>query len=224
MPISQRPREKALSVGFANLSNAELIAILLGTGNGKHSVLDLAKIILKKHPLDTWTEKLPQNLGPAKTIQVGAALEIGRRIFALPQLDKVLVRNNTESLSQLADIASKKQEYLVALYLNARQELIKKEIISIGNLNSNLVQPRDILAPALQLPCQSVILAHNHPSGDPHPSENDIKFTARLQKACEALGIILIDHLIICSKNYFSFAENKVDSVGFAPTSPSTLR
>lgn len=216
MPFSSRPREKLEVFGRSHLSDQELLAILLGSGSVKNDVLRLSQKLLQEFPLaklgNIKAEQLIKfpGIGKAKASKVLAALEIGERIYAPTMLHKVLVRSTEDAVEQLKEYAQKKQEYLVALYLNARHELLLKEVIGIGSLNSMVITPKEIFSPAMQLPCSSLIVAHNHPSGDPNPSDDDIKFTFRVHEAGEVLGIPLVDHLVIAKSSYFSFRENKI--------------
>lgn len=216
MPFSSRPREKLEVFGRQHLSNEELLAILLGSGTKKENVLQLSQKLLQAFPLSELSgiqanqlTKFP-GVGKTKASKVLAAIELGERMFAPSLLHKVLIYSTEDAVEQLKEYALKKQEYLVALYLNARHELLQKEVIGIGSLNSMVITPKEIFSPAMQLPCASLIVAHNHPSGDPNPSEDDIKFTSRVHEAGEVLGIPLVDHLVIAKSSYFSFRENKV--------------
>lgn len=216
MPFSSRPREKLEVFGKSNLSDQELLAILLGSGSPKNNVLQLSEKLLQEFPLKTLAEvkasqliKFP-GIGKTKASKVLAAVELGERMFAPTLLHKVLIRSTEDAVEQLKEYALKRQEYLVALYLNARHELLQKEVIGIGSLNSMVITPKEIFSPAIQLPCASLIVAHNHPSGDPNPSEDDIKFTSRVHEAGEVLGIPLVDHLVIANSSFFSFRENRV--------------
>lgn len=211
LPKNTRPREKMEQGGSTNLSDTELLALLLGTGKPKTNVLALAQILLKHYPLS----KLPQTslaelthisgIGKSKATRVMAALELGHRIFAPSSINKTTVEKTKDILKEVKEIADKKQEHIVVLYLNARHQLIQKEVVALGTLNSALIEPREIFAPAIALPCSKIILAHNHPSNDPTPSKEDIIFTKRVQAAGEILGIRVIDHLIISPNSYFSF-------------------
>lgn len=213
LPKTVRPREKMEAKGSQNLSDAELLALLLGTGLPKKNVISLAQLILRHHPLS----KLPMvslsdlitlpGIGKSKATRIMAAVELGSRIFAPLSVTATIIQTAQDILSQVKEIADKKQEQIMVLYLNARHQLIKKEAVALGNLNSSLIEPKEIFAPALQTPCAGIVLVHNHPSGDPHPSKEDIIFTKRVQTAGEILGIPLIDHLIISINSYFSFKE-----------------
>jgi len=211
LPKTTRPREKMAATGGQNLSDTELLAILLGTGKPKKNVLELARSLLKHYP----TSKLPHislsqltmisGIGKSKASRIMAALELGSRIFAPLSITTPVIQTTKDILTEVKDIADKKQEHIMVLYLNARYQLMKKEIVALGNLNSSLIEPREIFTPAIQTPCASIILAHNHPSGDPTPSKEDIIFTKRVQAAGEILRIPLINHLIISSSRFFSF-------------------
>jgi len=211
LPSSERPREKLLLKGNENMTDAELLALLLSTGTKKHNALSLGKLILQRfnvHQLTTISSKQLekiQGVGRGKAARIIAAIELGKRIFVTPSITKIVITSTEEALQQVKHIAEKKQEHIIVLYLNARNELIQKETIAVGSLNFLVIEPKEIFSPAVISPCASVIIAHNHPSGDPQPSEEDIQFTRRIQKAGELLGIPLTDHLIISSTGYFSF-------------------
>lgn len=213
LPTIDRPREKLWELGAENLQESELIAILLGTGTRADNAVSLAKRLLRIYPLATLASLAPAQLtntagiGNTKAARIVAALELGRRLFAPVATNKVFIRTTTDALAQVTDIAHKTQEHLLALYINARYELIRKETISLGSLNTINVEPRTVFAPVIASACAWVILAHNHPSGDPTPSEADIRFTARLQAAGELLGISIVDHLIVSGTGYCSFKE-----------------
>lgn len=216
MPFSLRPREKLESQGRSNLSDIELLAILLGNGTKKENVLSLSERLLKEIPLRQLADvkaaqliKFP-GVGISKASRVLAALELGERVYSPALLNKVIVRTTDDAVAQVKEFTEKKQEYLVALYLNSRHELLQKDIIGIGSLNSMVITPKEIFSQALQIPCASLIVAHNHPSNDPSPSDDDIKFTQRIHEAGEVLGIPLIDHLVLARSSYFTFRENKV--------------
>lgn len=214
LPKSSRPRERLETEGKENLSDAELLALILGTGRPKKNVLLLARALLKHYPLNKLAKisllELTNmaGIGKSKATRILATVELGKRLFAPLSLTQTIIRKTEDILKEVKEIADKKQEYIVVLYLDARDQLIQKEIVSIGSLNSNLITPREIFAPALKLPCAKVILTHNHPSQDSTPSKEDIIFTKRVQAAGEILGISLMDHIIICQNSYFSFSES----------------
>ncbi|OHB98474.1 MAG: hypothetical protein A2W74_10160 [Planctomycetes bacterium RIFCSPLOWO2_12_38_17] len=213
LPIHKRPREKLSEKGAENLSDAELLAILIRTGRAGRSALDIAKDTLKKYPLSKLLAVSKDDLvsikglEETKAITIKAALELGQRAAnsfsdALPILDspKAIV-------AQLADLRDKHKEYFMALYLNARNQLIHKETISVGTLTASLVHPREVFEPAIRHFASSVVLAHNHPSNNPEPSEEDVQLTENLVRAGVILDIALLDHIIITSNGYTSFKE-----------------
>lgn len=215
MPMILRPREKLFSQGAKNLSEAELVAILLGTGSAKVNALKLGEKLLQQFPLKKMNEgrlhdiaKYP-GVGLAKTARIVAALELGERLFAPTTLTKIIIHTASDVVSQVRDIADKKQEYLLVLYLNARHELVLKEVVGMGSLNSLQITPKEIFSHALQKPCASFIVVHNHPSGDTNPSDDDIQFTRHIHEAGEIMGIPLLDHVIVSESGYFSFKETE---------------
>jgi DNA repair protein RadC len=215
LPLTSRPREKLSLAGRENLTNEELVAILLGTGSAKQNALTLSSILLKRFPIKKLAQTPPQELvrfpgiGKAKASRIVAALELGSRIYAPTSLTQVVIRSTDDIIPQLRDIIEKKQEYLVVFYLNARFELIQKEIVGQGSLNHMLITAKEIFAPALTSPCASIIIAHNHPSGDPNPSDDDIAFTTRIHEAGLVMGIPMLDHVVVGKAGYFSFRDNK---------------
>jgi DNA repair protein RadC len=214
MPLSLRPREKLLAVGAKNLSEGELLAILLGTGTTKLNALALGEKVMKQfslQKLDGQFESLIkyQGVGKAKAARIAAALELGERLFAPTTVTKITIKTAQDVLAEVRDIADKKQEYLIVLYLNARHELVLKEVVGMGTLNSLRITPKEIFSHALQTPCASIIVVHNHPSNDPEPSDDDIAFTRRIHEAGEVMGIPLVDHVIVSKSGYFSFRDEK---------------
>lgn len=215
MPLAIRPREKLFAQGAKNLSETELIAILLGTGSTKQNALVLGEKLLQQfsfQKLDGQLKELVRypGVGLAKAARIAAALELGERLYAPASITKVIIQTVQDVLLQVRDIADKKQEYLIVLYLNARHELVLKEVVGVGNLNSLRITPKEIFSYALQTPCASLIVIHNHPSNDPSPSDDDIHFTRRIHEAGEVMGIPLIDHMIVSKSGYYSFRENKI--------------
>jgi len=213
LPKHKRPREKLSEKGAENLSDAELLAILIRTGRAGRSALDIAKDALKKYPLSKLLAVSKNDLlsikgvEATKAITIKAALELGQRAVgsfndSLPILDtpKAIV-------AQLGDLRGKQKEYFMALYLNARNQLILKETISVGTLTASLVHPREVFEPAIRHFASSVVLAHNHPSNNPEPSEEDIRLTENLVRASMILDIVLLDHIVITSNGYTSFKE-----------------
>lgn len=216
LPTSKRPREKMVEKGKDTLSDEELVALLLGTGSGRHNAIELARALLKQCPVPLLHAAnikditvLP-GIGVSKATRVLAAMELGSRAFSQPKLSIKTIKTVRDVLDQVKDVTQKHQEHLVVLYLNARHELIINHTVSLGRLNVVSVEPRDILSHALSIPCTSMIMVHNHPSGDPTPSEDDVKFTVRMQEASDLLGIHIADHVIVSASDYFSFRDNKL--------------
>lgn len=212
-PLSDRPREKLLTKGPENLTDVELLAIILRTGTKEYNVIKLSQKILRLFPLSQLSSasidrlKKTPGIGEVKAIEICAVLELGKRIFGKTSLTKTIITSTHDALLQGKDISQKKQEYLITLYLNARHELLQKEVVGIGSLNAAIIEPKDILSHALLLPCAEIIIMHNHPSGDPQPSDADITFTKRMNEAGSIMGIALLDHIIIADTGYFSFAD-----------------
>jgi len=213
LPKHKRPREKLSEKGAENLSDAELLAILIRTGRTGKSALAIAKETLKKYPLSkllaVTKDELTniKGLENTKAITIKAALEIGRRAVSsfndsFPILDSVKA-----TVAQLADLIGKQKEYFIVLYLNARKQLIHKETISIGTLTETLVHPREVFEPAIRYFASGVILAHNHPSKNMEVSEVDIKLTEKLIQSGAILDMEVLDHIIVTDNGYISFKE-----------------
>jgi len=218
MPLTLRPREKLFSYGANNLSDAELLAILLGTGSAKANAIKLGEKLLRQFPLSRLSEGNLQEfvrypgVGMAKTARIAAALELGERLFAPSSVSKIIIRNAVDVISQVRDIAERRQEYLIVLYINARHELVLKEVVGMGSLNGLQITPKEIFSNALKTPCASIIVVHNHPSNDPAPSDADIHFTRKIHEAGEVMGIPMIDHIIVCKSGYYSFREDNLSN------------
>jgi len=213
LPKHKRPREKLSERGAESLSDAELLAILIRTGRVGKSALDIAKETLKKYPLSkllaaTQKELITiKGLENTKVITIKAALELGRRAVGSFNDSLPILNSVKETVAQLADLRGKQKEYFVVLYLNARKQLIHKEIVSIGALTETLAHPREVFEPAIRLFASSVILAHNHPSKNIEVSEADIKLTEKLIQSGTILDIEVLDHIIVTDNGYISFKE-----------------
>ncbi len=205
MKIQDRPREKLQSKGPASLSDFELLQALIGSGNKQADVSKIAKDTLKllqKNGADITYEQLKQvtGMGPARITEILAALELSRRY--LIDSDQPIIDSPEKAVEQLSDIRDKKQEHFVVLSLDGANRLIAKRTITIGTLNSSLVHPREVFADAITDRAASIIVAHNHPSGNTKPSMADIKITERLSRAGNLLGVNLIDHIIVTKSDY----------------------
>ena len=206
-----RPREKLVKYGVKKLTDEELLAIIFGSGKKGENVLELSKKILRKYSKEKLKEldfnELRHNLklGEVKSCQLISVLELGKRLFSGTKTLSIL--NPKEVWEELREIKGAKKEYFIVFYLDVNCQVIKKETVFIGSLNSSLIHPREIFEPAIKYLAAQVILVHNHPSGICRPSEEDIKITKQLIQAGEILGIEVVDHIILTSKEFFSFKE-----------------
>lgn len=208
-----RPREKLIKYGINKLSNVELLAIILGSGIKGKSSLELAKKIIKKFSFAKLTKVNYHDLhlsgiGLVKSCQIIAAIELGKRIAKNKKSKLFLTPKNV--WEEMKDLRDNKKEYFVIFYLDVKNEVINREIISIGILNANLVHPREVFEPAVRFSAAQIILSHNHPSGQATPSEDDKLLTKRLIEAGKILGIEIIDHVVVTKENYFSFKKNNI--------------
>lgn len=214
LPKVERPREKLEKYGPERLSNSELLAILLRTGGKGINVVELAKRILSKfsgNGLSKANVKELKNtfgLGNAKACEIVACFELGRRLLQHKQ--SALLLSPKDVWEELKDIRDNKKEHFVVFFLDTRNQEIKREIISVGSLNANLVHPREVFEPAVRYLAAQIIVAHNHPSGDPEPSEDDFIITKRLVEAGEILGIEVVDHIIVVKDRFLSFKDQSL--------------
>ena len=216
LPKSDRPREKLIAKGAENLKDSELLAILLRIGRAGKNVIEIASQILTKHSkkrlLQMTYEDLVKISGidSAKATTLLAAFELSKRAMEVDDSNLPVISTPKDVVAQLTELRHNKKEHFVALYLNARNQLVHKETISMGTLNANLVHPREVFEPALKHSAAGIMVAHNHPSGDPKPSEDDLEITKRLVEAGKMMGVELLDHVIIATNNHFSFKEEKL--------------
>lgn len=218
IPLNDRPREKMAANGAAVLTDAELIAILLRTGTAEKSAIDIASEmtadggLYKRLAGITRLNELTniKGLGQAKAATVLAALEIGRRIASAKPLEKIHLscpQDVADFLMPRLRYAAKEQ--FVVILLNNKNKVIGTEVVSEGSLSSSIVHPREVFAPAILHHAAAIMVAHNHPSGDPKPSIEDEEVTRQLLRSGKVLGIPMIDHVIIGDGNYYSFLENE---------------
>lgn len=203
VPLSLRPREKVLKYGPQALSIAELLAVIFVTGSKLMPVSTLATKLAKKLTHTTTITKnflMELNLGPSKTAQILALLELSHRLNHKPS--SITITKIEEIISLSHEIISANKEILLCFYLNARGELIKKETIAIGSLNRVNLLPREIYSVIKELPISAIILVHNHPSGNVEPSQDDLYFTKRVQLAGDILGVKLLDHIIVAKEGW----------------------
>lgn len=214
LPLEERPRERLMKYGHKTLSNTELLAIILRNGSKKEGVLELSRKLLKENNIKSLSRKrinyLKNNLGigEAKACQIIACFELGRRLAAFSDQQNPTI-NNAQDIVKLfmPEMSSLKKEHFKGIFLDSRKRITKDETIFIGSLNASIIHPREIFQVALEEGAAAIILLHNHPSGNPKPSDDDIEMTKQLVKAGDILGIEVLDHIIIGSKRYFSFRE-----------------
>lgn len=211
-PKIDRPRERFLKKGPEALSKSDLLAILLGSGIKGTNVQELSQQIIRKFGknfLNITVDDLQEipGIGQAKALQIASAISLVKRFYTDDQTSEIKINNSQDVISLTCDLRDRKKEHLVCLYLNARNVLLKKEVISVGLLDKTLLHPREIFYPATELNAASVILVHNHPSGDSTPSEKDIKVVEKIAQAGEIMGISVIDFVILSEKGNYSFYE-----------------
>jgi DNA repair protein RadC len=216
LPQGERPRERLREYGAKHLSNTELIAILLRTGLQGENVLSLSSRLLAKFKglaglgRASFAELCAERgLSEAKACQVMAALELGRRFVSLAPEERMVISSPRDVANLvMAEMAAFDQEHLRVVLLNTKNEVLSIQEIYIGNVNSSVVRPGEVLRPAVRDNAPSVIVVHNHPSGDPTPSPEDIAITRELFAAGKLMGIELLDHLVVGSGNrYVSLNE-----------------
>lgn len=211
LPSEKQPRERLILHGPDSLSNSELLAIIFGTGTRNESVLEMASRVIKEYGSRSIIEIRDVNraidllgLGKVKACQLVSCFELGRRFYREESGKFPVIRDPKDIYKLLPEMRNLRKEEIRGLYLNSRQKLIHSETISVGNLNTNIVEPRDIFQPAIEFCALAVIVVHNHPSGDSTPSKEDIDFTKRIEKAGKILGIQLLDHVIISKNDFYS--------------------
>ena len=217
-PKDERPREKLMNHGLHGLSDAELLAILLRTGTGNVTAVDLATTLLREfQSLENLTSrsfhelKRFHGMGVAKSILLVAAFELGRRSASHRRTDKFTVHSPEDVVQRFQPLLRDlKQEVFKVLLLDSANHLLRDVNVSEGILNSSLVHPREVFRHAILEPAASIIVLHNHPSGNPEPSTEDITVTRQLSDAGKIMGIPLHDHIILTASSYTSFAERGI--------------
>lgn len=211
-----RPREKLVTKGRQSLSDAELIAILLGSGNHRESALDLAKRILSEHQnnlvriaqlsIADWQKY--RGIGEAKAVTIAAALELGRRRLGMEQAKEDKIKSSNDAFNLLrSHLNDLNQEEFWMMSLNRANVVLRKEAISRGGVSATVVDAKVIFKKAIENGASGIILAHNHPSGETQPSRQDIDLTAKIKQGAALLDISLLDHIIVGANTYFSFAD-----------------
>ena len=209
------PRERLAKEGVEALSNQELLAILLRTGTRQASVFEIAQKVLNSINSLTDLKKMTlqelqglSGIGRIKAIELQAMIELGHRIQKKETLEMESILSSQKLAKKMQqELGHKKQEHLVALYLNTQNQIIHQQTIFIGSATRSIAEPREILHYAIKHMATSLILVHNHPSGAVSPSRNDDHVTKLVKEACDLMGIVLLDHLIVSHSSYFSYRE-----------------
>lgn len=215
VPEEDRPRERLLQYGASHLSNRELLAILLGSGTRAESVMVLSNRVLMhfeglKLLNEATIEELTaiRGIGKAKGVLILAALELGKRLNQYRPHEKMTIRSPEDGANYvMEEMRQLKQEHFVALFLDTKNQVIHRQTIFIGSLNASIVHPREVFREAVRRSAASLICFHNHPSGDPSPSQEDILVTNRLKEAGKVMGIEVLDHIIIGDRRFISLKE-----------------
>lgn len=214
--LEDRPREKMMAKGKAALSDAELIAILIGSGNSEQTAVGLAGsvldsvgnnlITLSDLSLDDWTRH--PGIGPAKAITVMAGLELGRRLLSSEALQPDHLKNPRDAYKRLLPyINDFSQEHFLVMYMDTAQTVLKIECVSIGGVTHTVADPRVVFRNAVGIGATKIIIAHNHPSGRLKPSAEDVMLTKKFKASGNLLDILVIDHIIFSRGDYYSFLE-----------------
>jgi DNA repair protein RadC len=214
-PEEDRPRERMKRLGAEALSHAELLAILLRTGSRRESAVHLAQRVLhdcgglRRFAERSWDELTHiSGIGPAKALELQASVELGRRVARSRLPDSVSVTRPQDAADLLMEeLRHLREEHFVVLFLNTKNRVIGRQTLSIGSLNASVVHPREVFRAAIRRSSASILCAHNHPSGDPTPSPEDLQLTRRLSEAGELVGIELLDHIVIGDNRYVSLKE-----------------
>lgn len=223
LPEGERPRERLMRLGPESLSDAELIALIIQTGSREETSVQLAQRLLTEggrnetHPLRHLVSATAHELarirgiGPAKAAQIKAAVELGRRIGA-ESGPRSVIRSPQDAAGLLMEnMRFLDREHFQIILLNTKNQVLGIELVSVGSLNASIVHPREIFKIPIRRSAAAIILVHNHPSGDPTPSQEDIDVTRRLREAGKILGIDVLDHVIIGDRRYLSFREKGLE-------------
>ena len=213
LPLSERPRERLLKLGSEALSAQEVLALILGRGIRGESVMVTAQRLLSKFGnlkgvANASVEELSEirGIGLAKAAQIKAAVELSKRLESPVAESRKPAIKSPEDVATIvrSQLKGKKKEHFLVLCLDTRNHLINSKQVSMGSLDTSVVHPREVFKEAISSNAASVIFVHNHPSGDPEPSKEDVELTKRLARAGEIIGIDVLDHIIVCDKAYLS--------------------
>lgn len=217
MPKESRPRERLIAYGPEALSNEELMAILLRTGDKELSVVDLSKEVLYHlasledlKRMSVFEFMNIRGIKEAKACTLIAAIELGKRLSNIKKETKTIIKSSFDVYHYLyPSLSHVMQEHFIAIYLNTKSEIITKETIFIGTINQTLIHPREIFKTAVKLSASAILFVHNHPTGDSSPSKADVLATEKLIQASHLMGIDLIDHIIIGKGEFYSIKDAK---------------
>lgn len=218
LPLDERPREKMQDKGPQAMANSELLAILLRTGTREESALRLAEKLLEKQgglagigaATETDIERV-KGIGAAKAMTILAAVELGRRVHSLAPSQKPVIRTPDDVAALLMPrLRYETKEFFMAILLSTKNHVLKTPVISVGSLNASVVHPRELFREAIQASAASIILVHNHPSGDPAPSPEDVELTRRLLEAGRLMDMAVLDHVVIGDGRFVSMKEKGI--------------
>lgn len=217
IPINDRPRERLINYGVKNISNEDLISIILKTGTKNKSVKDISNFVLKEFKDISNLKNLNINrlmkiegIGKVKAIELIAAIELGRRVYLEKNINEIKIKDSIDIYKIFNNILKyKQQEHFYALYLDSKNKIIEKKLLFVGTINKSVAHPREIFKNAYLTSASFIICVHNHPSGDPTPSKEDIVFTNNLIEIGKLNNIPVLDHIIIGKNSYYSFFEGK---------------
>ena len=215
IPCSERPRERLMHYGASAVSTAELLAIQLRTGTTERSAIGLGELLLSQFAglrgvagCSIEQMSVVKGIGSVKAVQICAAFELGRRLAALSDEERPVIRSPQDVANLLMpELRDLKKEHLKSLLLDTKNRVLKIHTVSVGILDSSLVHPREVFKDAIIASAAAIIVAHNHPSGDPTPSPEDRQITKRLYDAGQILGIELLDHIVIGDNRWVSLKE-----------------
>ncbi len=209
-----RPRERLRDLGAGQLADAELYALVLGSGTAGRSAVRTGRALARRPPAELAEWPLARwlhvaGIGPARAAALCAAFELGRRAAERPAGGGA-IRGPDDVHVHVRDLTRARREHFVVLLLNARHEMQRREVVSIGSLNASIVHPREVFLPAILHSAASVVLVHNHPSGDPEPSEEDLSITRRLVEVGDLVGIGVLDHVVVAARGLVSFRARQL--------------
>lgn len=215
IPLNERPRERLVKYGVKNISNEELISIILKTGTKDKSVKELSNMILSKYSDISNLKELEiqdimkiKGIGKVKAIELIASIELGRRVYIDKNIDELKIKGSIDVYDYFNNLLKdKKQEHFYAVYLDNKKKVITKRLLYIGTINGSVAHPREIFKTAYLVSASFIICVHNHPSGDPSPSNEDIVFTNKLMEIGKLNNIPVLDHIVIGRNCYYSFFE-----------------